>query len=329
MIDVLSFLPAKRKSTSGGWISFCAPCCTHNGESPDRRMRGGLKTAADGVWSYSCFNCGYKTSFTPGRSLSFKARKFLGWLGVDEQTLDMINLESLRHKSIHGLIESGREVIKAVRFNAVPPPDGLELLSIENPEHAVYNEYLQSRCIDAAKYPYMVSPAAEGRNSKRIYIPFTHDNIIVGGTSNYFDGKTPKYINDMQPGYVFGIDLQRPGSQHLIVVEGVFDALSINAVAVLHNSINDQQAQVIKALGRSVTVVPDLDRAGMTLVDRAIELGWAVSMPPWRDSDVKDVNDAVRRYGRLATLLLIMQYRETSKIKIEMRKKQVAKRYND
>jgi hypothetical protein len=71
--------------------------------------------------------------------------------------------------------------------------------------------------------------------------------------------------------------------------------------------------------------VPDQDSAGMELVDRAVELGWAVSMPPW-PADTKDVNDSVVRYGRLATLLTIFENRETSRIKIEMRKKNLVKR---
>ncbi len=41
---------------------------------------------------------------------------------------------------------------------------------------------------------------------------------------------------------------------------------------------------------------------------------------------IKDVNDAVVELGRLGTLLTIMQSRETNKYKIEIRKKQLAKR---
>jgi hypothetical protein len=48
-------------------------------------------------------------------------------------------------------------------------------------------------------------------------------------------------------------------------------------------------------------------------------------MPEWGD-DVKDVNDAVIKSGRLGTLLIIMQAQERSKIKIELRKKQIVKR---
>jgi DNA primase len=108
-------------------------------------------------------------------------------------------------------------------------------------------------------------------------------------------------------------------------VEGVFDALSISGLAVLHADISDVQARLIRGLGREVTVVPDQDAAGMHLVDRALELGWAVSMPAW-PSDVKDVNDAVKKYGRLATLIDIMKGRETSRIKIELGKKRIVKK---
>jgi DNA primase len=103
-------------------------------------------------------------------------------------------------------------------------------------------------------------------------------------------------------------------------MEGIFDALSINGVAVMHNDISDAQARMIRSLDREITVVPDQDTAGMALVDRAIELGWAVSMPDW-GADIKDVNDAVIKYGRLGTLLTIHEARETSRIKIELRKK--------
>jgi len=124
---------------------------------------------------------------------------------------------------------------------------------------------------------------------------------------------------------VFGTDLQKSNWKYAIVVEGVFDALSVNGLAVLHAEINDAQVKLIRSLGREVIVVPDQDEAGMKLVDRATELGWAVSMPEW-PAGVKDVNDAVICLGKLATLITIMQAKETSKIKIELRKKQLVKR---
>ena len=114
MIDVTSFLSGKRKQTSSGWISFNAPCCEHNGESRDRRQRGGMKTSDQG-WSYHCFNCGYTASFVLGRNLTFKARKLLQWLNVPQEEIERINLESLKHKSIEGLLGERQEVINKLQ----------------------------------------------------------------------------------------------------------------------------------------------------------------------------------------------------------------------
>ena len=326
MIDVVSFLPSKRKQTSSGWISFDAPCCHHRGQSHDKRQRGGLKTNADGSWSFHCFNCQFTTSFTPGRALSYKARNFLRWLGVDDIAIEHLNLESLRHRSIHGLLEDQSRQVKKVKiaFEEKTLADNLKLLDCD--VDTKQWQYLTGRSIDPSSYPYMTDSGKAIR--PRVVIPFTHEDKIVGMTSRYIDGRTPKYINDTQPGYVFGWDLQQEGWQYAIVVEGIFDALSINGLAVMHNDINPAQAQLIKSLERSVIVVPDQDTAGMALVDRAIELGWAVSIPDWPEG-VKDVNDAVVKLGKLATLIIILQARETNKIKIELRKRQLVKRLRD
>ena len=318
MIDVLSYLPAKRKNTSSGWISFNAPCCVHNGESADRRQRGGLK-ATDQGWSYHCFNCGFTASFVLGRNLSFKARRLLGWLNVDHNEIERINLESLRHRNVEGLVAERQQVLQqlqGVEFeDRLLPADTQPL-----PEQA--QTYLQNRAVPL-DYPFLYKTMPR----PGIVIPFTHDGQVVGHTTRFLDDRTPKYIQDIQHGYVFGTDLQKDRWQHVLVMEGVFDALSVNGLAVLHAEINDAQVRLIRSLGREVTVVPDHDEAGMRLIDRAVELGWAVSIPNW-PAGIKDVNDAVRRFGRAATVFSIMQARHTSKIKIEMARKQLLRRFN-
>ena len=317
MIDVVSFLPGKRKQTASGWISFNAPCCVHRGDTQDKRQRGGLKPSPDGSWSYHCFNCGYTASFVLGRNLTFKARKLLEWMNVPQEEIERINLESLKHKSIEGLLGERQEV--AQRLQAIEFEDR-DLPADTQPLNKTVEEYLRSRLIPL-DYPFLYKTMPR----PGVVIPFTHNNQVVGHTTRFLDNKTPRYIQDIQHGYVFGTDLQRDSWQVAIVVEGVFDALSINGLAVLHAEINDAQARLIRSLGREVVVVPDQDEAGMKLVDRAVELGWAVSMPNWPEG-VKDVNDAVIRLGKLATLITIMQAKETSKIKIELRKKQLVKR---
>ena len=89
----------------------------------------------------------------------------------------------------------------------------------------------------------------------------------------------------------------------------------------MSSTILDEQAAVLARLNRQIILVPDRDKTGMTVCDRALELGYSVSIPDW-PSDIKDVNDAVKRYGRLATTLSILQSATTSKIKVEMTRKQ-------
>ena len=318
MVDILSYLPAKRKTSSSGWISFNAPCCVHNGENQDKRSRGGMKLSNEG-WSYHCFNCNFTTSFILGRNLSFKARKFLSWLNVPSEEIERLNLESLKHKSIAGLLSERQQTaneLQGIRFEERDIVFG-ELITEDREKEL---DYLRARSVPM-DYPYMRPMLSTGRDS--IIIPFTYNHSIVGHCQRFLDDRTPKYINDIQPGYVFGTDLQNDAWNYVLVMEGVFDALSISGLAVLHADVNDAQVRLIRSLGKEIIVVPDQDEAGMRLVDRAVELGWAVSMPEW--PGCKDVNDAVIKYGKLATLITILEHRETSRIKIELRKKQIVK----
>lgn len=324
MLDVLNYLPLKRKSSPSGWISFNAVCCHHTGQSQDRRQRGGLKIT-DQNWSYHCFNCGYTASFQMGRSVSFKARRLLEWLGVPESEVEALTIESLRHKNIHGILDERQRVanqLQGIEFEERELPPASELITPELPR---YWEYARLRHVPE-DFPLMTQIRTDGVHWTRpsVVVPFTYDNKLVGWTARFLDNKSPKFISESQPGYVFGIDQQPEDWQHVFVMEGIFDALSINGLAVMHNDISDAQARLIRNLDRQVTVIPDQDHAGLDLIDRAVDLGWAVSIPNWQDC--KDVNDAVKKYGRLGTVLSILEARETSKIKIELRKKHLVKR---
>ena len=319
MIDVLSYLPNERKATVSGWISFNGPCCVHNGESQDKRKRGGIRQQDD-EWSYHCFNCGFTASFIPGRPVSYKARRLLEWLGVDGVDIERLNLESLKRRSLLDLTTERNQICHVdADFKDTELPEGIELIHHSDPQHQRYVEYLASRKIQLP-YPLLVDKKRGPRD--RIVVPFTYKNRIVGHTSRYLDNRMPKFINSQQPGYVFGYDLQKPHWTSAVVTEGIFDALSIAGLAVMHDTISPQQAQLLKQLKRKIIVVPDQDKAGLSIIDAAIEHRFAVSIPEWPD-DVKDVNDAVVKYGVASTLLQIHKNAETSKIKIEMYKKRL------
>jgi hypothetical protein len=262
-----------------------------------------------------------------GRTVSFKAKRLLGWMGVPDNEIEMLNLESLRHRSIHGILEDRQKTFNILSTIEFEESDDFPPCSeVVTPEFPYYWNYIRQRGVPE-DFPVMTSIKNDGVHWVRpfVLVPFTYDNKIVGWTARFLDNKAPKYINHSQPGYVFGTDLQQADWQHVLVMEGIFDALSIGGLAVMHNTISDAQARLIRSLGREVTVVPDQDTAGVELIDRAVELGWAVSIPEWPE-DCKDVNDAVIKLGKLGALLTIMAARETSKIKIEIRKKQLVKR---
>jgi hypothetical protein len=323
MLDILSYLPPKRKKSSSGWVSFNAVCCTHNGESMDKRGRGGLLLENEHDWRYHCFNCNFTASFTLGKPVSFKARRLLGWIGINKVEIDWLNLESLRHKNINDILDDRSKKITAnIKFDEVSLPSSARLITSLDTD---INEYLTKRGLSIDDYAFMVTPNDKGRNKHRIVIPYTNKGKIVGYTSRYLDNKTPKYINEQQQGYVFGLDLQQSNWEFAIVTEGILDAISIRGLAVLHNRINTKQAQQLKQLYRTVIVVPDQDKAGLKLIDDALKYGFDVSIPKW-GNEIKDVNDAVKKYGKIATVLKILNYRNTSSIKVKLAKKELERK---
>ena len=60
-------------------------------------------------------------------------------------------------------------------------------------------------------------------------------------------------------------------------------------------------------------MLPDRDQAGIKLAEQALEFGWSVSFPEWGE-DIKDVNDAVKKYGRIYTLWSIIDSKESNSL---------------
>ena len=334
MIDILGYLPAKRKQTASGWISVNAPCCVHNGETADTRGRGGVKSNAGQV-SYHCFNCGYTASFIPGRHLTFKFRKLLAWLGADDLTIRRLVIEAVRLRELVAPDELERVPEEEIVYEARTLPDQarnvVELANFYSlgdynnvpAELLAAIEYVHRRAIDLNKYKFYWTPEQAYNLHRRIVIPYYYRGETVGYTSRAIvDGIKPKYWSSHPADFVFNLDMQKPDSKFVIVCEGPFDAMSVDGVSVSGAEISDTQVDQIDRLQREVVVVPDTDRAGRKLVDRAIEAGWTVSFPVWQDT-CKDINDAVVKYGKLFVLKSILAARETSKLKIELKKKKL------
>lgn len=343
---VKSILPGKRKAGSNGWTSFNAVCCEHNGENRDTRGRGGLMLNADGSVSYHCFNCNYKASYQPGRHLNYKFRKLLSWFGASENEIKRLVIDALRIKELVLPDRKQEEEKEEVVFTPRPLPEGAasfsewkSVLALTDDDYvtpaSLKNsvEYIDGRGGDLLqRYEFYTTEDEEHNMHKRVIVPCYWKGELIGSTSRtYIDGIKPKYYADYEPNYVFNMDRQLYDSKFVLVMEGPFDAMAVDGVAILSNECSEVQADIIDSLGKEVIVVPDFDMkevrgrkvwAGEHLVDQAMEYGWNVSYPIWSER-VKDTAEAVKQYGRLFVIKSILAGKLTSRLKIELMKKRI------
>lgn len=324
--SLLDCLPPRRKSTPSGWISFNAPCCHHRGESRDRRQRGGLLiNTSDYSFQYHCFNCNFKAGWRPGQLLTKNTRQLFSWLGLVDNEIARLNLYALKirdseHKQQDIVIKQIKE--KPLPDMAKPIETWLENDNYQDQLIPIINYITEVRGMNWLWYTWYWSPQPGYQD--RVIIPFYLDNVIVGYTARKIYPGKPKYITDSQPGYVFNLDKQLDDRQFILLVEGQFDAISVNGCAIMTNEPSKEQIARLKILNKEIIVIPDKDPAGAKLIKAAIDNDWSVSLPPWEEH-CKDVADAVKLYGRLYTMITILHYKQSNKIKLELMKRSLEK----
>jgi len=302
-----------------GWVSFNCPMCVVNGQSrPDTKHRGGMMFNPDGAVSYHCFNCGFKTSWVPGRTLSFKMRKLLRQLNFDEAEVQRLNLELLSQADVENLVHREPEPTWTPTW-----PDFNFSFDVRPLQDPVKIQYLQDRQIHDLAVWLETDEGYAGLNN-RVILPLTYENRIVGFQSRYV-GEVPeklaKYYKNAPADYVYGLDNQREQRQYVIVTEGEFDALLTSGLSLGSNNLSDHQVQLIEDLNIEPILLPDADKSSRVLVERAADFGWSVSFPEWEGC--KDASDAVKKYGRLFAIYSILQAAEHSPTKIRL----MGKRY--
>tara|TARA_B100001094_G_scaffold332354_1_gene404046 strand:- start:1843 stop:2832 length:990 start_codon:yes stop_codon:yes gene_type:complete len=321
---ILTHLHGKRKKTPSGWTTVNCPMCITNGQArPDTRSRGGFRFIEGMV--YHCFNCGFSTSYKPGRLFGKKLVGLLRGIGLPDSEVKKLQLLAIREKeNFKDEIEKPKPKIS---WREVQLPKGskplVEIIKNDNPpDDAVWvYKHIIDRGLDHSNDFYWCNDTYLDLN-RRFIVPFYYNGNTVGYTSRIIDNNPdkPKYFTNSQPNYMYNLDVLSKKRKYLIVVEGVLDALSIDGLAVLHNKLNQQQIDIINQFEGEIIVCPDRDRAGTTLIDQAVENGWAVSFPPWHES-IKDCADAVKSYGQLFTIKSIIENRVNNKVKINVLRK--------
>lgn len=326
LAEFFNRLPAKRRHTPSGWTNSNAVCCHHRGgHKPDKKQRGGFKALGDGGFVYNCHNCTFKASWSPGRILSKDAKKFLEYLGATPDEIKKINFQCLKLKNNSTVTKSS--TISEIKSIALPPGSKTlqEWAASENPpeDFITVLRYMADRNGDLLDWAtYYWTPDTKFSMNRRVIVPFVSESGWLNGYSaRTVDPKIkPKFIAQLcNNGYLFNQDkLYSPNRKFVIIVEGILDAVSIDGVAVMKQFLSTGQIEVLKTCEKKIIIVPDCDHSGKQLVDQAIKLGYSVSMPNWMDSNIKDVADAVKKFGRLAVMKLILENVLDSELKIKL-----------
>ena len=310
--DVINaHLPARKKLTPSGWLSFNSVCCHHRGHRRDTKGRAGINTT-DTIISYYCFNCGFKVSWQPGRRITRRLEQFLQWLGVPDDSIRQIQFDVLRTNDEE---LTQKYTITAPKFKSRLLPEGAKPITAVTDNRIVpVLEYMVSRNLHEKDTDYHWTPEM----IDRLIIPFRYNKEIVGYTARSITEKRkPKYLTDSQPGYVFNLDSQPYDREWMIICEGPVDALHIDGVSLLGSALSEQQRILLATHNKNTLLVPDRDSKGKDLIEVALENNWAVSMPPW-DDNIKDIDEAVAKYGRMLTLYSIMKYKYETSLKIKL-----------
>jgi len=299
---------------AGGWSAcFCEVC---GDGARTKGPRGGWRFDGEAC-AYHCFNCDVTGTFDPDREYPF-SRKMV-------EIFDAFNIPNKEYFAIgyaNKVLGDGKtkkpEKPKVV-INAIDMPDYFCLLQQCKDTNVIAQkaiDELKYRNINPDDYPFFIST---GRSKKgvreeavaksmmdRLIIPFYNDK----GDLIYFQGRAldksakKKYINADIPrtNIIYGmhrlhIDQNKP----LYVTEGFFDAYHLNGVSIQENNLTQGQIDILKRSRRKKVFVPDRKSDSSKVIDQCAELGWSVAIPDIGTS-CKDIDDAIRRYGKLHTL---------------------------
>ena len=298
--------------------------CISMGEvRPDKRKRGGFNFTTTNVISYHCFNCGYTTGWHAGSVLGHKFINLLTNINIEDSVVNKLKIESLKEKDQDIVVEPERKA--NLDWESVALPNNSMPISAKVDKKVL--SYLQSRGKGIYEnWDFYWSPDTYMDLNSRIIIPCYFKNKTVGWVSRHIKPNkdtTPKYYVNIQRDYLFNVDqLYTKDRKYVILVEGPFDAIGIDGVGLLGSQVTDIQAEFLNSFNKKIILVPDKDRAGKKLIPSAIKYGWSVSFPDW-DKNVKDVADAVKKYGRLFTLRSIIDTSEDNSMKINVLKRQI------
>lgn len=321
-------IPAYTQSRTK-FLNFTCPVCN------DYKKRCGISRST--YIGINCYNCGFSTRYTPGKSLTPKLQQFLTCCNVSNEQIARLKHTCLRiRRELEEISNIPNSVVTfgyLPEFNTTELPNGAKPLQWWVDQQCSDSDFLDvwEYCLgrgkvvmDTANFHWTPLP----NFSRRAIMPFYYNDRIVGYTSRAIDKSIAKYLNENQANYLYNNHVMNNDSKYLFIVEGPTDALAINAISPLGSKLNNQQINWIKSTGKTPVVIPDRDKSGIKLINIARKNEFSVSFPclgnhykDWWSSDVNDCDHAVKKYGRLYTIRSIVENITNNNTEIEMKKK--------
>lgn len=295
------------RANSGGWFPVLCQVCNDHGQKGPRAAF--LFTDGGDGMSYHCFNCEFKTSYSPHKDRSFSnnfkklARHFhIPLNDCNDVLLRYLGSEEEQQAEEQKLIDYEPKTITM-------PPRFYQMT--EDPDDLVANcaiDYLRDeRMIDWTQHKwFLAEPNGKDKDQwfGRLIIPVYKDNrLIYYAGRDLTDSMPRKYKNCEQArdNVLYGFDrLMENTDAPLYVMEGIFDAMLVKGVAMFGRTMTEGQIYWLNRSRRPKVVIPDKFGDGHELAEQALSLGWSVTTPDIGDE--KDVTDAVKKYGMLYTL---------------------------
>ena len=326
-MDVKSLEPIIRqyvklgKKNTKGWEGCVHTTCDHG----KKGMRAAFLFEGDST-AFHCFNCGTKSGYSPSSSEGMPKvmSSIMDDFGIPQDEWQGILLHSMKLRDA-GITPEMKERELAIIPKALSIPKSFYLLdnaAKDDKWAEIARWYLkEDRLLDPEIHPFMLSgPSDDVRLKKwqgRLIIPVMRGNECVYYQGRDLTGKkTKKYESPADPKdrVLFGFEkLYEPRDRPLYVVEGVFDAMLVDGVALMGNELTDAHAAWLTKSPRQKVYIPDRFGNGKDIAEKCLDLGWHVSVPydnSW-DSSLKDITNMMKHYGKMFVMAEIIKHTST------------------
>jgi len=267
----------------------------------DYKKRGAFIFKQDKI-GYNCFNCGAKAEYSESAGdMSKNFRKILNSFGITDADIDgVVNSVFFNKKE--------KEVISVETLNQIDtktpaielPPGSFALGSETNIEYQqVIADYLIKRGVSITKYKFYCNTSP--KFFSKVIIPFYRGGNLIFWQARDVTGGNSRYDNATvkRDAVMFNFDKLYVGDGPLYIVEGVFDAMSIDGVALIGSTITEAKLKLLTQTNRRLIFVIDKDKPGRKLAEAALEGGFDITFAPGDRTD--DVNRCIKKYGKAWT----------------------------